>query len=71
MGFDVVVRSEIAANRGQQFLLDGLGFGKRAAGKDRLVVQDLLAHDLVDPGFVDVEFAQLVGDLDRIAAGSK
>jgi hypothetical protein len=35
------------------------------------VVQYLPAHDLVDPGLVDLQFTQFVGDLDRVAAGAE
>ena len=59
----------MGANPGEQLLLDGLRLGERSAGEHGLLVQDLPAHDLVDPCLVDVERAQFVGDRDRIAAG--
>ena len=42
-----------------------------ALREDGLFVEDLAAHDLVDPGLVDLQLAQLVGDLDGVAAGAE
>jgi hypothetical protein len=59
----------MSTDRGQQFLLDDLRLGERATGEYGLLVQNLPAHDLVDPCLVDVELTQFVGNRDRIAAG--
>ena len=40
-------------------------------GEQVLVVQDLPADDFVDPRLVDRQRPQLVGDLDRVAAGAE
>ena len=66
---DVVVGTQVGPHAGQQFLLEHLGFGERASGDGGLVVQDLAAHDLVDPGLVDLQFAQHVGHDVGIAPG--
>ena len=41
------------------------GSVERAAGEHVLLVQDLAAHDLVDPRLVDLQLPQRLGELDR------
>ncbi len=71
MGGDVVVLAEIGLDRGKQFLLRHFGLLEGLAGEGLLVEQDLAPRDLVDPFLVDLELAQGLGDLDRVAAGSE
>src|SRR5205085_6034472 len=71
MRFEIVVRAEISANPGQQFLLHLLRFGEGTVGEDGLLVENFSADDLVDPGFVDLQPAQFVCKLDRVPAGSE
>ena len=55
----------MGAHAGEQFLLRDLRLLERPAGERVLIAQDLAAHDLVDPGLVDLQFAQLFGEVDR------
>jgi hypothetical protein len=64
----IVARTEIRQHAVQQFLLHGFPLAERAPGERGLMVQDLAPHDLMDPGFVHVQRAQLIGDRDRVAA---
>ena len=61
----------MGADAGQQFGSNLVGLLEGAAGEDRLVVQNLAAHDLVDPLLVDLELAQGLGQLDGVAAGNE
>ena len=67
----VKVRPEEFANPCEQFFLHHVGFFHGAAGELVLVEQHLAAHDLVDPGLVDLQFAQLVGQLVFVTAGDE
>ena len=64
----VVVGTEVRAHAAQQLLRHDLGLLERAAREHRLIVQDLAAHDLVDPAFVDLQLAQRVGEVVGVAA---
>src|SRR2546423_1402432 len=70
MRVDLVIGTEITAYAGQQLALHLVRFGEGTLRKHGLIVQDLAAHDLVDPGLVDLQLAQFVGKLDRVAAGA-
>ena len=66
---DVVVGAEIARGRRPAAPASPTsGSSKVAAGERVLVVQDLAAHDLVDPVLVDLQLPQLLGELDRHCA---
>src|SRR6185312_16602985 len=64
---DVEIGTEIGTHRAEQFALHRLRFGERAVGEHGPVMEDLPAHDLVNPRLVDAQRAQLVGQLDRVA----
>ena len=59
----------MCANTGDEFLLDGIGVLECPAREGSLIVQDLAAYDFVDPCFVDLQLAQRLGELIRIAGG--
>ena len=63
----VVVRTEVGAHAAQQLLRHDLGLLERPAREHRLIVQDLAAHDLVDPVFVDLQLAQRIGEIVGVA----
>ena len=67
----VEVRAEMGAHAGQQLVLHLLRLLERAPGEDILIVQDLAAHDLVDPAVVDLEPAQGVGEIVGVARGAE
>ena len=67
----VVIGAEDRADRTEQFLLHCLGLAERALREYRLLIGDLAPDDLVDPRFVDLQSAQLLGDLDGVAAGAE
>ena len=71
VGVHVVVGAEMGAHAAQQFLLHDFRLFERAAREHGLVVQDLAAHDLVDPGFVDLELAQRIGEVVGVAGGAE
>ena len=68
MRLDVVVRTEHRADLADQLLLHLLRLVKAELGERILLEQDLAADDLVDPFLVDLQPAQLLGDLDGVAA---
>ena len=68
---DVVILAEIGFDRRQQLLLGRFRLVERLRREGVLVEQDLAADDLVDPCLVDLQLAQLLGDLDRVAAGAE
>ena len=67
----VVVGAEMRANAGDELLLRDLRLLERPAGERVLVMQDLAAHDFVDPRLVDLQFPQQLGELVGIAGGSE
>ena len=67
--FNIVGWAKIGAHAAQQLFFHRLRLVKRAAREDGLIVQDLAAHDLVDPGLVDLQLAQRVGEFVGVAAG--
>ena len=71
MSRDVVILAEIGFDRRQQILLGCFRLRKSLAGEGVLVEQDFAAGDLVDPGLVDLQFPQLLGDLDRVTPGAE
>ena len=71
VGRDVVVLAEIGFDRRQQILLGRFRLLKGLAGEGVLVEQDFSPRDFVDPLFVDLQFPQLLGDLDRVAPGAE
>ena len=64
---DVVVRAEQVAHAASSSCFTASGSSNVAAGEGRLVVEDLAAHDLVDPGLVDLQLAQGVGQVVGVA----
>jgi hypothetical protein len=71
VGVQVIIGPEILAQLAQQKLRDLLGRLDALLRERGALVDDLTAHDLVDPGRVDLEAAQLVGDVDRVAADAE
>ena len=71
VGRDVVVLAEIGLDRRQQILLRRFRLRKGLAGEGVLFEQDLAPGDFVDPLLVDLQLAQFLGDLDRVAAGAE
>ena len=65
----VVVRTEVRAHAAQQLLLHDFRLLERTTRENRLIVQDLAAHDFVDPAFVDLQLAQRVGEIVGVAGG--
>ena len=61
--------AERIAHQPEQLAPDLLRLVEAAAVEHFLLVEDLPPYDLVDPGLVDLEPAQFVGDLDRVAPG--
>ena len=57
----VIVRSEFRPHGTEQFLFDEFWFGEGPAGEDILFVEDLLAHDLVDPFLLDLKLPKVDG----------
>ena len=64
----MAVVAEEVAHTPEQLLADLLGFLERAPGELGLVLEDAATNDLVDPLLVDVELAQLVGEVDGVPA---
>src|SRR5258708_3749347 len=71
VGCVAVVLAEIGFDRRQQILLRSLGLLKGLAGEGALIEQDFAPRDFVDPFLVDLQLAQLLGDLDGVAAGAE
>ncbi|MCU0888139.1 MAG: hypothetical protein MUC64_09015 [Rubritepida sp.] len=64
---DVVVGADDAPHLAQQLGRHLVGLGHAALRQPRLLEEDLAAHDLMHPGLVHRELAQLVGDVDAVA----
>ena len=71
MGLDVVIRAQVGAHGTDQFALHDLRFFERATREGRLIEQNLAADDLVDPRFIDLQFAQRVGQVVLVASGNE
>ncbi len=67
----VEVRPQVGSDAVDQLLLHGFGLFEGAAREDLLVVQELAADDLVDPGLVDLQLAKGVGEVVHVAAGNE
>src|SRR5215813_3656906 len=68
---DIVVGPDEAPDGPEQLLLDGVRLGRAPLREVGLLVEDLAAYDLVYPRRVDLQAAQLVGDLDGVAADAE
>jgi len=69
VGLEVVVLAQDGLDPFEQLGLEGLRLLERHPRDVGLVVEDLAADDLVDPGLVDLELPQRVGQLVGVAAG--
>ena len=65
------LRSDVGQHAREQFLAQRLRVLERHADDLARVAQDLAAHDLVGPCVGDLEAAQQVGELERVAADAE